>query len=85
MIKRFENYRRDCEEENDILAMQIFEDCISELMDAPAIYPVHQTGGCHCLECKFRGDTGCANAYYDAMGKFRSQLHKGVPKEAQDA
>lgn len=31
-IKKFENYRRDCEEENDERAAQIFEDCISELM-----------------------------------------------------
>ena len=31
-VKKFENYRRDCEEENDERAAQIFEDCISELM-----------------------------------------------------
>lgn len=31
-IKKFENYRRDCEEENDERAAQIFEDCVSELM-----------------------------------------------------
>lgn len=35
-IKKFENYRRDCEEENDERAAQIFEDCVSELMDLPA-------------------------------------------------
>lgn len=35
-IKKFGNYRRDCEEENDERAAQIFEDCISELMDIPA-------------------------------------------------
>jgi hypothetical protein len=35
-IKKFENYRRDCEEENDERAAQIFEDCISELMAIPA-------------------------------------------------
>ena len=35
-IKKFENYRRDCEEENDERAAQIFEDCVSELMALPA-------------------------------------------------
>ena len=35
-IKKFENYRRDCEEENDERAAQIFEDCVSELMAIPA-------------------------------------------------
>ena len=35
-VKTFENYRRDCEEENDERAAQIFEDCISELMAIPA-------------------------------------------------
>ena len=35
-VKKFENYRRDGEEENDERAAQIFEDCISELMAIPA-------------------------------------------------
>ena len=35
-VKKFENYRRDCEEENDERTAQIFEDCISELMAIPA-------------------------------------------------
>lgn len=35
-IRRFENYRRDCEEENDERGAQIFYDCVSELMDIPA-------------------------------------------------
>lgn len=35
-VKKFENYRRDCEEENDERAAQIFEDCISELMAIPS-------------------------------------------------
>ena len=35
-VKKFENYRRDCEEENDERAAQIFEDCIPELMAIPA-------------------------------------------------
>lgn len=35
-VKKFENYRRDCEEENDERAVQIFEDCVFELMDIPA-------------------------------------------------
>ena len=37
-VKKFENYRRDCEEESDERAAQIFEDCISELMAIPAAY-----------------------------------------------
>ena len=35
-IKKFENYRRDCEEAGDERAAQIFEDCVSELIDIPA-------------------------------------------------
>lgn len=35
-IKKFENYRRDCEEENDERAAQIFGDCVYELLDIPA-------------------------------------------------
>lgn len=35
-IRRFENYRRDCEEENDEIAGEIFNDCVSELMDITA-------------------------------------------------
>ena len=35
-VKKFENYRRDCEEENDERAVQIFGDCVFELMDIPA-------------------------------------------------
>ena len=36
-IKRFENYRKDCEEENDERAVRIFNDCVFELMDIPAV------------------------------------------------
>lgn len=35
-VKKFENYCRDCEEENDESAAQIFNDCVAELMDMPA-------------------------------------------------
>ena len=35
-VKKFENYRRDCEEENDERAAQIFEDCVAELMASSA-------------------------------------------------
>ena len=35
-VKRFENYRKDCEKENDERAARIFNDCIFELMDIPA-------------------------------------------------
>lgn len=46
-VKKFENYRRDCEEENDERAAQIFEDCISELMAIPAadVAPVRHGDG----------------------------------------
>ena len=46
-VKKFENYRRDCEEENDERAAQIFEDCISELMALPAadVAPVRHGDG----------------------------------------
>lgn len=36
-IRRFENYRRDCVEAEDEASAQIFADCITELMDLPAI------------------------------------------------
>lgn len=35
-VKRFENYRVDCEEAEDMNAAQIFEDCVGELLDIPA-------------------------------------------------
>lgn len=46
-VKKFENYRRDCEEENDERAAQIFEDCVSELMAIPAadVAPVRHGDG----------------------------------------
>lgn len=37
LISRFERYQSDCEEENDIIAAQVFADCICELQDAPAV------------------------------------------------
>ena len=45
-VKKFENYRRDCEEENDERAAQIFEDCISELMAIPAADVASVVHGC---------------------------------------
>ena len=45
-VKKFENYRRDCEEENDEIAAQIFEDCISELMAIPAADVAPVRHGC---------------------------------------
>lgn len=58
-VKKFENYRRDCEEENDERAAQIFEDCISELMaiSAADVAPVRhgrwimRGGKFRCSEC----------------------------------
>ena len=37
LISRFERYQSDCEEENDIIAAQVFADCICELQDATAV------------------------------------------------
>lgn len=34
-IQKFENYRADCEDEGDIRAAQVFEDCVYELRDIP--------------------------------------------------
>ena len=64
-IKKFENYRQDCEDERDTRAAQIFEDCVSELMDIHAADVAevrhgrwifdHMTGNwayyAHCSEC----------------------------------
>ena len=36
--RRFENYRRDCEEAGDTVAAQVFADCICELEDLPTIF-----------------------------------------------
>jgi hypothetical protein len=44
-VKKFENYRRDCEEENDERAAQIFEDCISELVAISAADVVEVRNG----------------------------------------
>lgn len=64
-VKKFENYRRDCEEENDERAAQIFEDCASELMDLPAAEVAEVRHGrwvntnkeveqmCKCSECGY--------------------------------
>lgn len=35
-VKKFENYRVDCEEAGDMNAAQMFEDCVGELLDIPA-------------------------------------------------
>lgn len=35
-IKKFENYRADCENEGYIETAQVFEDCVGELRDIPA-------------------------------------------------
>lgn len=66
-VKKFENYRRDCEEENDERAAQIFEDCISELMAIPAADVAEVRHGRwifepgkipYCSECKEYSDDG---------------------------
>lgn len=33
IVNRLTNYMRDCEEANDTLAAQVFQDCICEIMD----------------------------------------------------
>lgn len=33
IVNRLTNYMRDCEEANDTLAAQVFQDCIGEIMD----------------------------------------------------
>lgn len=49
-VKKFENYRRDCEEENDERAAQIFEDCVSELM---AISAADVAEVVRCKDCRY--------------------------------
>lgn len=56
VIKKFENYRRDCEECNDERAAQIFEDCVSELMDIPAADVVEVV---HCKDCIYYRNKEC--------------------------
>ena len=52
-VKKFENYRRDCEEENDERAVQIFEDCVFELMDIPAADVAEVV---RCKDCQYYQD-----------------------------
>lgn len=63
-VKKFENFRRDCEEADDPRAAQVFADCVSELMDLPAADVSEVRHGtwtdigslsCRCSEC------GCKN------------------------
>ena len=72
-VKKFENYRRDCEEENDERAAQIFEDCISELMAIPAANVAEVRHGRwifepgkipYCSECKEYSDDGDKGATF---------------------
>lgn len=72
-VKKFENYRRDCEEENDERAAQIFEDCISELMAIPAADVAEVRHGRwifepgkipYCSECKEYSDDGDKGAAF---------------------
>ena len=56
-IKKFENYRRDCEEAGDERAAQIFEDCVSELIDVPAADVAEVRHG--------RWETAPCNGVYD--------------------
>ena len=72
-VKKFENYRRDCEEENDERAAQIFEDCVSELMALPAADVAEVRHGRwifepgkipYCSECKEYSDDGDKGATF---------------------
>lgn len=67
-VKKFENYRRDCEEENDERAAQIFEDCISELMAIPAADVAEVKHGRWI-------DGVCSECGFDAM------YYKGIPAQ----
>lgn len=72
-VKKFENYRRDCEEENDERAAQIFEDCVSELMAISAADVAEVRHGRwifepgkipYCSECKEYSDDGDKGATF---------------------
>lgn len=72
-IKRFENYRKDCEDANDERAAQIFEDCVSELMDIPFADVAEVRHGRwifepgnipYCSECKEYSDDGDKGATF---------------------
>lgn len=52
-VKRLENYRRDCEEEGDTVAAQIFEDCVYELLDIPT---ANATTVVRCKDCRYYSD-----------------------------
>lgn len=63
-VKKFENYRVDCEEARDMSAAQIFEDCVCEMLDIPAadvmevVHGKWENGNKFCPYCgedKFRG------------------------------
>lgn len=70
MVKRLENYRRDCEEENDESAAMVFADCVSELMGAPAIDPIHAAGGCYCRDCvMFQPPAGKLDGYCEKLDR----------------
>lgn len=59
-IKKFENYRRDCEEVGDERAARIFEDCVSELMDIPAADVAEVV---RCRDCRKRYTMNCTMYY----------------------
>lgn len=72
-VKKFENYRRDCEEENDERAAQIFEDCVSELMAISAADVAEVRHGRwifdpgkipYCADCKEYSDDGDKGATF---------------------
>jgi len=45
LIKRFDGYKKDCEQENDEIAAQMFNDCIAEIEDAPTVDAVPAVHG----------------------------------------
>lgn len=49
-LKRLENYRRDCEEEGDTVAAQVFGDCVYELLDIPTADVISVV---KCKDCKY--------------------------------
>lgn len=63
--RRFRNYQRDCEEQDDTIAAQIFSDCVDEIADAPAIDAVEVV---HCGQCDQWHNGACSTFVCDTCG-----------------
>lgn len=69
-VKKFENFRRDCEEADDPRAAQVFDDCVAELMDLPAadVAPVRHG----------RWKNG-RNGLYDTCSACEKEIYLAIP------